>query len=169
MTAIVSSFLGIVLRFFKRKGVIKLQTTHDLFWFFFQFLMAFFWMRAYFSEVVSNNRNCGTNEEFKSCGTACEPSCQNPTPVSEVISLAVWHLEKQLRRGRISAYSKPFDRRGLSLPRVGVTNGLDTGRRYHIYNSWETGNFLANSQQALSTSLVILPQTISVHALVSGS
>ena len=25
-------------------------------------------------------RTCGDNEEFKTCGTACEPTCQNPFP-----------------------------------------------------------------------------------------
>ncbi|CAG5110757.1 Oidioi.mRNA.OKI2018_I69.chr2.g5125.t1.cds [Oikopleura dioica] len=25
-------------------------------------------------------RTCGDNEEFKTCGTACEPTCQNPSP-----------------------------------------------------------------------------------------
>uniref|UniRef100_A0A7I4Z072 Trypsin Inhibitor like cysteine rich domain protein n=1 Tax=Haemonchus contortus TaxID=6289 RepID=A0A7I4Z072_HAECO len=29
---------------------------------------------------ASNNRTCPANEEFKDCGTACEPSCRNPNP-----------------------------------------------------------------------------------------
>lgn len=33
---------------------------------------------------TNSNRNCAANEEYKSCGTACEPSCQNPKPVSDV-------------------------------------------------------------------------------------
>ncbi|KAK6011931.1 trypsin Inhibitor like cysteine rich domain protein, partial [Ostertagia ostertagi] len=27
-----------------------------------------------------NNTTCPANEEFKECGTACEPSCRNPKP-----------------------------------------------------------------------------------------
>uniref|UniRef100_A0A914CZS1 Follistatin-like domain-containing protein n=1 Tax=Acrobeloides nanus TaxID=290746 RepID=A0A914CZS1_9BILA len=28
----------------------------------------------------SSNDQCNTNEEFQTCGTACEPSCENPNP-----------------------------------------------------------------------------------------
>ncbi|ETN74903.1 trypsin Inhibitor like cysteine rich domain protein [Necator americanus] len=31
---------------------------------------------------------CGTNEEFKECGTACEPSCNNTNPICILIAVA---------------------------------------------------------------------------------
>ncbi|VDO26289.1 unnamed protein product [Haemonchus placei] len=28
----------------------------------------------------TSRRTCAANEEFKDCGSACEPSCRNPRP-----------------------------------------------------------------------------------------
>ncbi|CAE17955.1 TIL domain-containing protein [Caenorhabditis elegans] len=30
--------------------------------------------------TVAQTPSCLANEEFRTCGTACEPSCQNPEP-----------------------------------------------------------------------------------------
>ncbi|KAK9300096.1 hypothetical protein QLX08_007089 [Tetragonisca angustula] len=39
-------------------------------------VFAFLVIMAVFS--TSFGQQCGLNEEFKSCGTACEPSCDKP-------------------------------------------------------------------------------------------
>ncbi|VDO70833.1 unnamed protein product [Heligmosomoides polygyrus] len=38
--------------------------------------------QSFDSGNTNSNRNCAANEEYKSCGTACEPSCQNPKPTT---------------------------------------------------------------------------------------
>ncbi|XP_015596272.1 chymotrypsin inhibitor isoform X2 [Cephus cinctus] len=34
----------------------------------------------YYSEAQVTGQNCEENQEWTNCGSACEPSCENPNP-----------------------------------------------------------------------------------------
>jgi len=42
--------------------------------------------------------NCGQNEYFNSCGSSCQPTCQNPTPgVCVLVSIAFFKEKRTLK------------------------------------------------------------------------
>ncbi|CAD6189452.1 unnamed protein product [Caenorhabditis auriculariae] len=75
----------------------------------------------------AENRTCGQNEEFRACGTACEPKCGRPEP--EVCTEQCILNVCQCRRGFARSSEGRCVRRSECDTTRGATAGLCNGRR----------------------------------------
>ncbi|KHJ95370.1 trypsin Inhibitor like cysteine rich domain protein [Oesophagostomum dentatum] len=51
----------------------------------------------YEDEEDPHNKTCPPNEEYQTCGTACEPTCRNPSPVD----VSSWYSAHSLERSKL--------------------------------------------------------------------